>query len=168
VPGKRQLVVFTLGGAEFAVDIALTKEVAPMREITPLPETDTCVEGIVNLRGNLVPVLDLRKRLRAPDTTASADRRMIIVSFDGKSAALIVDGASEVIRVSDEMVEPVPDLISEIGADYVAGVINLNDRFITLIDLRLALSGEIGTGLEEVIQALNSGQELAPAQARLG
>ncbi|HJZ67225.1 MAG TPA: chemotaxis protein CheW [Blastocatellia bacterium] len=166
--GKRQLVVFTLGGTEFALDIALTKEVATMREITPLPETDTCVEGIVNLRGNLVPVLDLRKRLRAPDTTGLADRRMVIVSFDGKSAALIVDDASEVIRVSDDLVEPVPDLISEIGADYVEGVINLKDRFITLIDLRLALSGEIGTSLEEVMQALISKQKLAPAQARLG
>jgi purine-binding chemotaxis protein CheW len=156
-----------LGGEEFAVDIALTKEVAPMREITPVPETDTCVEGIMNLRGNLVPVLDLRKRLRAVNTTATEEQRIVIVSLDGKSAGLLVDRASEVIRVSEDMIEPVPDLILEMGAEFVEGVINLEGRFITLIDLKLALSGEIRTGLEEVMQVLARRQQGAPVQASL-
>src|SRR6266851_4057796 len=66
---KRQLVVFRVGGEEFAVDIMLTNEVVLMREITPVPETEGYVEGVMNLRGNLVPVLDFRKRLRALGTT---------------------------------------------------------------------------------------------------
>lgn len=159
--GKRQLVAFVLGNQQFAVDIALTKEVTPMRDITPVPETDTCVEGVVNLRGNLVPVLDLRKRLRVTSANGSADRRIVIVNLDGKSAGLIVDAASEVIKVSDDMVEPVPDLILESGVNYIEGVVNLKERFITLIDLRLALSGEIGTSLEEVMLALARGRERA-------
>src|SRR5882672_5952158 len=102
---KRQLVVFRVGGEEFAVDIMLTNEVVLMREITPVPETEGYVEGVMNLRGNLVPVLDFRKRLRALGTIAASEHRIIIARVDGRTAGLIVDGASEVIRISQEMIE---------------------------------------------------------------
>ena len=79
---------------------------------------------------------------------------------------MIVDGASEVIRISDDMIEPVPHLISEIGAGYVEGVVNVNDRFITLIDLRKALTGEIVGELDEVIRVLSRQREpVTPAKA---
>jgi purine-binding chemotaxis protein CheW len=79
---------------------------------------------------------------------------------------LIVDGASEVIRVSEDMIEPAPDLVSEIGAGYVQGVIRMKDRFITLIDLRKALSEEITAELDEVSRILSIGREdVAPARA---
>jgi len=160
------LVVFKIGTEEFAVDIMLTKEVVLMREITVVPETEAYVEGVMNLRGSLVPVLDLRKRLRALRTTAHADRRIIIANLDGRMAGLIVDGASEVIRVAEDIIESVPDLISEIGAGYVEGVINLKSRFITLIDLRKALSEEIVKELDEVMNVLSRRRErLAPAKA---
>lgn len=158
--------VFKVGTEEFAVDIMLTKEVVLMREITPVPETEAYVEGVMNLRGNLVPVLDFRKRLRAFRTTARPDHRIIIANLDGRTAGLIVDGASEVIRISDDMIEPVPHLISEIGAGYVEGVVNVNDRFITLIDLRKALTGEIVGELDEVIRVLSGQREpVTPATA---
>ena len=88
---KRQLVVFRVGREEFAVDIMLTNEVVLMREITPVPETEGYVEGVMNLRGNLVPVLDFRKRLRALGTAASVEHRIIIAKIDGRTAGLIVD-----------------------------------------------------------------------------
>lgn len=153
---RRQLVVFKVGTEEFGVDIMLTKEVVLMRDITPVPETEAYVEGVMNLRGSLIPVLDLRKRLRAVRTTTHTDHRIIIANLDGRMAGLIVDGASEVIRVSNEMIEPVPHLISETGVDYVEGVINVKDRFITLIDLRKTLTGEIVVELDEVIKVLST------------
>ena len=163
---RRQLVVFKVGTEEFAVDIMLTKEVVLMREITPVPETEAYVEGVMNLRGSLVPVLDFRKRLRAFRTSTHADHRIIIANLDGRVAGLIVDGASEVIRVSADMIEPVPHLISEIGAGYVEGVVNFKGRFITLIDLRKALTGEVVGELDEVIKVLaRQRAPLAPAQA---
>ena len=163
---RRQLVVFKVGAEEFAVDIMLTNEVVLMREITPVPETEGYVEGVMNLRGNLVPVLDFRRRLRARGTAPRAQHRIIIARLDGRTAGLIVDGASEVIRVSDDMIESVPDLISEIGAGYVEGVIRMKDRFITLIDLRKALSEEIAAELDEVTRILSIGREqLAPARS---
>jgi purine-binding chemotaxis protein CheW len=164
--GRRQLVVFKVGTEEFAADIMLTKEVVLMREITPVPGTEPYVEGVMNLRGSLVPVLDFRKRLRARRTMAPAEHRIIIAQLDGRSVGLIVDGASEVIRVSDESIEPVPDLISETGVGYVEGVITVKDRFITLINLQKALSGEILSELDEVMTILSDQREqLAPAQA---
>jgi purine-binding chemotaxis protein CheW len=160
------LVVFKIGTEEFAVDIMLTKEVVLMREITPVPETESYVEGVMNLRGSLVPVLDFRKRLRACTTTEHGDHRIIIADLDGRPAGLIVDGASEVIRVNDDMIEPVPHLMSEIGAGYIDGVVNLKDRFITLIDLRKALSGEIVSELDEVIGVLARQRDpMNPARA---
>lgn len=163
---RRQLVVFRVGTEEFAVDIMLTKEVVLMREITPVPETEAYVEGVMNLRGSLVPVLDFRKRLRAVGTTAHVDHRIIIANLDGRTAGLIVDGASDVIRVSEDMIEPVPHLISEIGAGYVEGVVNVKGRFITLIDLRKALTGEIVGELDEVMRVLSRQREpVTPAKA---
>ena len=163
---RRQLVVFRVGTEEFAVDIMLTREVVLMREITPVPETEAYVEGVMNLRGNLVPVLDFRKRLRAFRTTPQSDHRIIIASLDGRTAGLIVDGASEVIRISDDMIEEVPHLISEMGAGYIEGVVNLNGRFITLIDLRKAITGEIVGELDDVIKVLaNHREPVTPAHA---
>src|ERR1044072_3012199 len=147
---KRQLFVFKIGVEEFAVDISLTKEIVVMREITPVPETLEFVEGVMNLRGNLVPVLDFRKRLRAGRSNVHPDMRIIIVNVDGKQTGLIVDGASEVVRAADEMIEPPPDVLAEIGADYIEGIINLNNRYITLLDMRRALSGDIDHELDEV------------------
>jgi len=159
-------VIFKVGAEEFAVDIMLTKEVVLMRDITPVPESEPYVEGVMNLRGSLVPVLDLRKRLRAPAANVHADHRIIVANIDGVSAGLIVDGASEVLRVSDDIIEPVPELVVEMGATYVLGVINFKDRFITLIDLRKALSDEIIGELDVVMNALSSRRHrICPAQA---
>jgi len=159
------LVLFKVGTEEFAVDILLTKEVVVMREITPVPETEDYVEGVMNLRGNLVPVLDFRKRLRAKAADAIEDRRIVIANLEGRLTGLIVDGASEVIRIADEIIEPAPDIIAELGAGYIVGVITLNDRFITLIDLKKALSGEIIGELDRAMKALVRHRESTPAQA---
>ena len=152
---KRQLVVFKIGTEEFAIDILLTKEVVVMREITGVPETEDFVEGVMNLRGNLVPVIDLRKRLRASGNASPEDRRIIVVQLEGRVAGLLVDSASEVVRITQEQVEPAPDIITELGAGYVMGVINLNGRFITLIDLNKTLSADIVTELDEVMRVLS-------------
>jgi purine-binding chemotaxis protein CheW len=156
VAAKRQMVVFRVGSEEFALDIMDLKEVVVMRAVTPVPETESYVEGVMNLRGNLVPVLDLRKRLRALSVVDSSERRIIVSSLDGRLVGLIVDGASEVIRVREEMIEPAPDMILEMGAGYITGVINLGSRFITMIDLRKALTEDITRDLDEVMSILSS------------
>jgi purine-binding chemotaxis protein CheW len=148
------MIVFRIGEEEFATDINIAKEIVVMRPITPIPETRDFVEGVMNLRGNLIPVLDLRKRLRAARADGHQQVRIIIATLDGKQTGLIVDGATEVIRVSDDMIEPVPDVIRETGAEYLLGVINMGNRFITMLDLEKVLMGEVRHELDEVMRAL--------------
>jgi purine-binding chemotaxis protein CheW len=167
VAAKQQMIIFKVGDEEFAVDIMLVKEVVMMRDITPVPETVGFVEGVMNLRGNLVPVVDLRKRLRAHRVANDTDRRILIARLEGKPIGLIVDGTSEVVRIGRDLIEPAPDILRELDAGYVAGIINLNERFITLMDLRGALVGGILSDLERVMAALASGrQPAATAEAR--
>ncbi|HKP13588.1 MAG TPA: chemotaxis protein CheW [Blastocatellia bacterium] len=161
---KQQMIIFRVGAEEFAVDIMLVKEVVMMREITPVPETAAFVEGVMNLRGSLVPVVDLRKRLRARRAADGTDRRILIARLENKPIGLIVDGASEVVRVSRDMIEPAPDVIRELDADYVAGIINLGERFVTLMDVERALTGDISSELERVMASLGRGSA-EPAQA---
>ena len=117
----------------------------------------------MNFRGLVRADSEAASRSR---TARPTDQRISIAKLDGRTAGLIVDGASEVIRVSDEMLEPVPDLISEIGAGYVEGVVKVNDRFITLIDLRKALSDEVVAELDVVIEFLSSRRgQLATARS---
>lgn len=154
---KQRLVVFKIGDEEFAADIMLVKRVEIVGDITPIPETHNYVEGVINLRGNLIPVIDFRKRLRASGRGGADDRRIIIVNLDGKLTGLIVDDASEVVRVEEGMVEAPPDIVSEMGVDYVAGVVNVKGRFITMVDLRKALTDEITCELDEVMKRLLGG-----------
>jgi purine-binding chemotaxis protein CheW len=166
VAAKRQMVIFKVGAEEFALDIMDLKEVVVMRSITAVPETESFVEGVMNLRGSLIPVLDLRKRLRAVGVGDAQDRRIIVSNLEGRLVGLIVDGASEVIRVSEGMIEPAPDVIIEMGVGYITGIINLETRFITVIDLRKALTEEITRELDEVIKVLSlDGRAASPVRA---
>ena len=164
---KKQLVLFKIGREEFGVDIMDTKEVMSMREITPVPETLEFVEGVMNLRGSLVPILDLSKRLRAGSSIKHGERRIIIVNFNGRMTGLIVDGASEVLRITDGAVLSPPEMILEAGVDYISGIVRLEDRIVSVIDLKKALTGEISLELEEVVRLISGGQGQAdqPAQA---
>jgi purine-binding chemotaxis protein CheW len=155
---KRQVVVFRIGNEEFAVDILATKEVVGRPRVTPVPETAEYVEGVMNLRGSLIPVLDLRKRLRAQGSKERTDERVIISIIEEKTIGLIVDGTSEVLRITNDEIEEVPDVISEIGASYIEGIIAWSGRHIALIDLNKALSGEVLCELDEVMSAILKGR----------
>jgi purine-binding chemotaxis protein CheW len=151
----RQLIVFKIGTEEFAIDILLSKEIVGLCTITPVPETEEYVEGVMNLRGNLVPVIDLKKRLRANQSAGGRHGRIIIAKVEGKFVGLIVDEASEVLKVGNDAIEPPPDVITELGIEYIVGIVNVNGRFITLLDLNKALSAEIINNLDEVMNVLS-------------
>jgi len=167
MPSRKQMVVFKIGGEDFALDIIRAKEVVMMRGITPIPEAAESVEGVLNLRGNLIPVFDLRKRLRAAQSNSKSDERIIVVELEGVTAGFIVDGASELIRVSEKDIESVPDLLTEIGANYLKGVINQDGRHIAVVDLGEILNGEIRCELSRVIEVLASNGRGNRAEASL-
>jgi purine-binding chemotaxis protein CheW len=150
------MIIFRIGAEEFALNIMLAREVMVAHKVTPVPETADYVSGIASLRGNLIAVLDLRKRLRAVGGGDSQEERMIVADVDGRVMGLMVDGVSEIMRVNEEMMEPPPDFVREIGVSYVQGIINGGGRFITMIDLRKALDEEVVYEMDRVIGMLKT------------
>ncbi len=130
-----QLVTFEVGDEEFAIDILTVQEINRMLQITRVPQSDPCVEGVINLRGRIIPVVDLRKRFELEISDHNSDSRIIVVEVRGQVLGFIVDRVNEVLRVDGSIVEAAPALASGSGADYVRGVGKLEDRMLILLDL---------------------------------
>lgn len=135
-----QLVTFRLGEEQFGVPIAAVQEIVRLPDITPIPEAPRFVEGVINLRGRIIPVLDLGRRLRLPDRPRTRKARILIVEVDRRQVGLIVDGASEVLRLPASALEPPPPMISGIGVEYLAGVGKLEGQLLVLLDLGKVLN----------------------------
>jgi purine-binding chemotaxis protein CheW len=131
-----QFLVFQLAGDEFALPIEVVDEVAPApTQVTRLPKTPAFLEGVINLRGEVLPVVDQRRRFDMPPAANLAGRRLIVVRTDRHRAGLIVDAVSEVLRSSADAIEPAPDLTGE-ATRLVRGVINLEaaGRMLLVLD----------------------------------
>ena len=138
-----QLVTFHVAREEFAVDILDVREINRMMEITRVPQAPEFVEGVINLRGQVIPVVDLRKRFGLEAEERDKNTRIVVVELGSKVVGFLVDSVSEVLRVSTSLVEPPPALASGIEADYIRGVVKLEDRLLVLLDLhRLLNRGE--------------------------
>ena len=135
-----QVVVFGVSNEAYAVNIARVHEIIRLQQITVIPGSPASVEGVINLRGKVIPVLDLRKRfhLSAEDHTRSS--RIVVVEVGGQTIGLIVDGVSEVLRISPERVEPPSPLVTGIDSRYLRGIAKLDGRLIVLLDLDQVLS----------------------------
>jgi purine-binding chemotaxis protein CheW len=144
-----QLVSFNLGSEEFAVDIAAVQEIVRMPEITQVPRSAEFVEGVVNLRGKIIPVVDLRKRFSLAVSPSTKSTRIIIVTIGGRTVGMIVDGVSEVLRLGADAVEAAPELVTNtIDASFLRGIAKLEGRLLILLDLDLILNQEEARALE--------------------
>ena len=139
---ERQLVVFSLAGEAYGVDIEAVREIIRMEEITQVPNAPEFVEGVINLRGMVCPVLDLRKRLGVDVSETTNESRIVVVEIDGEQVGLIVDEVTEVLRIGSESVEAASDVIAAGGDDLVEAIVSVDDRMILLMDLRAALSSK--------------------------
>ncbi len=140
--GGAQLVTFRLGEEQFGVPIGAVQEIVRLPDVTPVPEAPWFVEGVINLRGRIIPVIDLGRRLRLPDRPRTRKTRILIVETDRRQVGLIVDAASEVLRLPPNAVEPPPPMISGIGVEYITGVGKLGDSLLVLLDLGKVLHPE--------------------------
>ncbi len=137
-----QLVVFSLGREEFAVEVTQVREIMRMEEITRMPKSPSFVEGIINLRGQIIAVIDLAKRLNLQSGEQTGETRIIVVESDEIKVGMIVDSVSEVLRISSEAIEVTPTLAAEVAVDYLQGVVKQDNRLIILLDLTKVLSLE--------------------------
>jgi purine-binding chemotaxis protein CheW len=132
---RLQLVTFEVGGEEFAVDILAVQEINRMMQITRVPQSPPEVEGVINLRGRIVPVVDLRQRFGMESRASSSESRIIVVDVSGRTVGFIVDRVHEVLRIDRNIVEPAPTMSTSVDSDYIQGVGKLEDRLLILIDL---------------------------------
>ncbi|MFO7311277.1 MAG: chemotaxis protein CheW [Bacillota bacterium] len=136
---QKQLVVFRLAGELYGVDIHQVREIIRVPEITRVPRTPDFVEGVINLRGSVIPVLDLRKRFGMPPGAADADRRIVVVEMGEQTLGVIVDAVSEVLRLEGDRIEPPSPYIVSLDTQYITGIARLDDRLVILLDLNRVL-----------------------------
>lgn len=144
-----QLVSFRLGKEEFAVDILKIQEINRLVEITRVPKSPMFVEGVINLRGKVIPVIDLRKKLALSNEERNDETRIVVMDIRKRIVGLIVDSVSEVLRAPARSVEPPPPMLGGIDSEYIKGVCKLEDRLLILLDVNKLLSMEEAEMLED-------------------
>jgi purine-binding chemotaxis protein CheW len=138
-----QLVTFNLVGEEFGLPILDVREIIRMVDVTPVPHSPDFVEGVINLRGQILPVIDLRKRFNLESSEADEDTRIVVVEINNNLIGLIVDGVNEVLRIPSDTVNAAPQIVSSgIGAEYIQGIAHYDEKMIILVDLERVFSSE--------------------------
>jgi purine-binding chemotaxis protein CheW len=138
------IVGFRVGRETFGVPISLVHEIVRVPEITSVPDSPGYVEGVINLRGKIVSVVDLRKRFGEKEIAANKKNRILVAEVTGKMVGLIVDAASEVIKIPDSEVDLPPSVFEEGELNYVTGVGKVKGRLIILVDLsKILQKGEL-------------------------
>jgi len=156
-----QVVVFLLNEEEFACNISDVREVLKMVKVTPLPRTLKFVEGVINLRGDVIPVIDLRKRFNLPEAEYDEQSRIIIVEVGSGQVGLIVDAVTEVLRLPSSQVQASPSGIAGDCSELIEGVGKIEQRLLIILNLEYILSTEEQLALEDITAA---GREAAAIQ----
>lgn len=140
-----QVVSFRLGEEEFGVDIMTVQEIILLGCITQVPEVPEHVLGVINLRGNVIPILNLRRRFGMADRAPDDSTRIVVMNLGGRTVGVVVDGVSEVLRLSEDDLSPAPASLSGAGKEYINGLAKRGERLLILLDMaRLLGGGELG------------------------
>ncbi len=137
-----QLVTFSIGGEEFGVEILKVQEIVRSMEITKVPNAPAFVEGVVNLRGKVIPIIDMRMRFGLDHKAHDSQTRIIVINMNEVITGFVVDSVSEVLRLPKSTIEPPPPVIAGIESEYISGVGKLEDRLLILLDMDSLLSGK--------------------------
>ncbi|MCH8928713.1 MAG: chemotaxis protein CheW [Candidatus Marinimicrobia bacterium] len=136
-----QLVGFQLDDEEYGIDILKVQEINRITEITKIPQSPDFVEGVINLRGNVIPIIDLRKRFNMPHKEYDKQTRIVVGEIGDRTVGFIVDAVSEIIRLPADKIEPAPNISADDKAEYILGVGKLDDKLLMLLDIDKILSG---------------------------
>jgi purine-binding chemotaxis protein CheW len=141
---EKQLVIFELAEEHFGIDISMVEGIIKMQQITRVPQSPDYVEGITNLRGAVLPVIDLEKRFGIIAHEQTRDTRIVVVNLDKLKIGMIVGAVSEVLTIDDSVIEPAPAIVTTINSRFISGIARIDSRLVILLDLSLVLSeGEI-------------------------
>lgn len=130
-----QLVTFRIGEEEFGVDILAVQEIIRLMQITMVPRAPEFIEGVINLRGKVIPVINMRTRFNKAAHTPDSNTRIVVMELEQKIVGFLVDGVSEVLRIPESTVEDPPPVVAGIGSEYIRGIGKLDSRLLILLDL---------------------------------
>lgn len=148
---ENQFVIFKLEEEHYGVNIITVESIIKVQEITKMPHVPDFVEGITNLRGVVIPVIDLRKRFNLPQTAETKDTRIIVVEMNGVMAGMVVDAVTEVVRVPEDNIEPPSPMVSSVDTAFITGIAKVDKRLIILLDLSKVLTGAEKEHLQAVV-----------------
>ena len=151
---ERQLVVFDLAGEIYGVNIETVREIIRMQAVTFVPDAPDFVEGVINLRGRVIPVIDLRRRFGLRVTEETNESRVLVVDSEGEDLGVIVDAVTEVQRIPEDSIEPVSNLVSTERSEYIVGITKVKEQLIILLDLDRAIGAESIQDDAEVVAAI--------------
>ncbi len=147
-----QIVGFKLANEEYGLDIMQVQEIILIGAITQVPQVPDYVRGLINLRGHVIPIVDLRRRFSLPDTDQAEDQRIIVVNVREKMIGILVDSVNQVTRVTAEQIDPPPTSVSGIDHEFITGLVKFDDRLVILLDIERLLSLAEGEALAEITQ----------------
>jgi purine-binding chemotaxis protein CheW len=148
--GELQIVVFELAGDHYGLDIGRLFEIIRHQPVTPVPRSPAYVKGVVNLRGRIIPVIDLRTRFGMPPAEPTKETRIVVADISATHVGLMVDSVSEVTVVPADLVEPTPGVATGVDAEFLRGIAKLGNRLILLLELDGLFGAQNHNGLAGV------------------
>lgn len=147
-----QIVSFRLANEEYGVDIMRAQEIIMVSKITRMPEVPDYICGLINLRGHVIPIVDLRKRFGLPAKDADEQTRIIVVNVDSKTVGIVVDAVTEVLRITADQIEPPPTGSAGIDHEYIRGIIKRNDKLIIMLRIEEILSASTLASITSAVE----------------
>lgn len=145
-----QLVSFNIDNEEFGIDILKVEEIIRIISITKIPNAPDFIEGVINLRGKVIPVIDLRTRLNRIRKEHDNNTRVIVVEVSGITVGFIVDSVREVLRIPKNITEPPPTIVSNVNSEFITAIGKLEDRLLILLDLEKVLDFKEKADLSQI------------------
>jgi len=137
---EKQLVIFELAEEFFGIDIAAVEGIVKMQEIVKMPKSPEYVEGVTNLRGSVLPVIDLEKRFGIVPHERTRETRIVVVNMDKLKIGMIVGAVSEVLTIDDSIISPAPAIVTTVNSRFISGIARIDTRLVILLDLNLVLT----------------------------
>ena len=146
----RQFISFSVGEEEYGLELLRVKEVIRVREITWLPKAPSFVKGIINLRGDVIPIIDLRGKFGLEAREETAQTRVIVVEVGGRLMGMVVDSASQVVRIPADQIDPPPPVLGGFSQEFITGVGKLEDKLVILLSTEAILTADEKAALSAV------------------
>ncbi len=148
-PDISQIVSFRLANEEYGIDIMNVQEIILVGQVTEMPQVPGYLRGLINLRGHVIPIVDLRVRLGLEAAAATEHTRILVLNLNNKTVGVVVDAVDEVLPVDSVELEPTPAGVSKAGEEFVAGLLKFKEKLLILLNLERIVEEEAATALSE-------------------